>query len=175
MDDAVGVDAFLGDGSQPVGAGHAADQQGQRQHALRLEVARVLQGVAKQANRPQRHRHVHDAEKQAGAHQAEVWRQGEGKQDGDCQRAEVVDRQHLRHQVLEGHLALQDAHDQRDLQTHQHAGCEHQRIEHQAERPGRMGEHHEQQHGGKAADDADEDLDLDEAHRQRAVDELRQP
>jgi hypothetical protein len=104
-----------------------------------------------------------------------VRRQQQGKQHRYRERADVVESKHLRDQILERHFALQDAHDQRNLQSDQDADQQHQAVEREAEGPRVEGEQQEQQPGREAAEQADQQFDLDEAHQQIAADIFRQP
>ena len=101
-------------------------------------------------------------------------RQQDGKQQRHRQRAQIVQGQHLRHQILEGELLLEDAHHQRDFQPDQNPDDQHQRIQRQPERAG-PGENQEQGRGGKAAQDPHRQLDLDEAGDQPPDHVARQP
>jgi hypothetical protein len=98
-----------------------------------------------------------------------VRRQQQGKQHRYRQRADVVEAEHLRHQILERHIALEDAHDQRDFQADEDADQQHQPVEREAEGPGMEREQQEQQARREAAEQADQQLDLDEAHQQVAA------
>jgi hypothetical protein len=102
-------------------------------------------------------------------------RQQQREQHRDRQGTDVVEGEHLGDQVLELHLALEDAHDQRDLQPDQDADQQHQAVEREAEGPGMQGEQEEQQPRRDAAEQADQQLDLDEAQQQVSRHVLRQP
>jgi hypothetical protein len=111
--------------------------------------------------------------------QAEVRRQQQREQHRHRQRADVIDAEHLRHQILERHFALEDAHDQRNFQPDEDADQQHQAVQREAEGPGVQGKQQEQQPGREAAEQADQQFDLDEAQQQPGhgcgADMLRQP
>ena len=123
--------------------------------------------------RPERDANIEQAEEQAGADHAEMRREHQRKQDGDHQRAEIVESEDLRHEILEIEIALQDAHHERDFQADQNADAAYREIEQQLERPGQPREHEKQADCRKAAEQADQQLDLDEAADQVARDVFR--
>ena len=102
-------------------------------------------------------------------------REDQREHDGYRQRTEVIESEHLRHQILERQLALQNAHNQRDFQSNKDADAEHHQIEHQLERRRQPSEHEKQRDRRKTAEQPDHQLDLDEAADQVARDVLRQP
>jgi hypothetical protein len=114
-------------------------------HALRAQHRQRAQLRAEQPQRPGGDQGVEQAEQQRAPHQAEVRRQQQREQHRHRQRADVVEAEHLRHEVLERHLALEDAHDQRNLQPDQDADQQHQAVEREAEGPGVQREQQEQQ------------------------------
>ena len=100
------------------GPGETGDEQAEHRPALQQQAAGPVADRGTGAG-PQRHRHIEHAEQQAGTHHAHVRRQDQREEDGNHQGAQVIEGEHLRHQILEGQLALQDAHDQRNLQPDQ--------------------------------------------------------
>ena len=179
IDDLIRVDAFFGQGRELVGEDEAAGQQHQRNAALRCQVRstaqRIVVRLGEHFHHPQRDQHIEDAEQQAGAHQPQMRGQQQRKCDRHRERAEVVEGEHLRHHLLERQLVPENSHDQRNFQANEHAGDEHQAVEHQTERAGQVREHQKQHHGGEAADYPDQDFDLHKADRQAALDVARQP
>ena len=175
VNDIVGVDVALGQRRQLPGPGKTSHQHDEGRPALQQQAAPRRQLVPEKMQRPQRNRDIEQAEQQAGTNQPDVRRENQREQHRYRQRPEIVEGQHLRHQILEGQLALEDAHDQRNLQPDQHADAENRQIEHQLERPRQPGEHHEQPDRRKTAQQADHQLDLDEAADQVAGDVFRQP
>ena len=165
----------FGQRRQLPGPGKTGDQQAEHAPALHRQRAPRRQLLAEQVQRPQRHRHVEHAEQQPGAHHAEMRREDQREQNGYGQRPEIIEGQHLRHQILERQFALEDAHDQRDFQPDQHTDAKYHQIEHQLERRRQPGEHQKQRDRRKTAEQADHQLDLDEAADQVARDVFRQP
>jgi hypothetical protein len=87
--------------------------------------------------RPQGHGPVQQPEEKSRAHQAQLRHQQQREGQRHQQRAQVVEGQHLADEFAQaGTLAarffFQDAHHQRDLQAHQAAHQQHQRIEQHA-------------------------------------------
>jgi hypothetical protein len=135
----VGVEAVLGPGGHPSAktkaVARAAIGQGAGQR-LRADPSDL---AAKQPQRPDRDAGVEQAEERAGADQPELRHEQQRKGDRDGERAEVVEGQHLRHQRLQparagAGVALEDAHDERDLEPDQDADRQHQGVESEAER-----------------------------------------
>ncbi len=96
------------------------------------------------------------------------------KQQRHRQRAEIIQGQHLRHQILKGELLLENPHHQRNFQADQNADQQHQRIQRQPKRAA-PGEDQKQRRRGKAAQDAHRQFDLNEARDQAAHHVARQP
>ncbi len=170
VDHAVGVEAVLGPARDHVGAGEGRDQCADRQRrggGVRGEAAQL---GTKEPERPDRDGGVEKAEERAGADQPELRHEDERKGDRDGERAEVVEGQHLRNERLQpamasAGLALEDPHDERDLEADQDADDEDQRIEREAERRRRQRLQREQRRRHQAADQADEQLDAQELRR----------
>jgi hypothetical protein len=140
------------------------------------------QAAACEPQRPHRHASVEQAEEQAGADQPELRHEQQREGDGDDQRAEVVEGQHLRDQVrqagariaLAAHLALEDAHHERDLQADQRAHQQHQRVEREAERGRGQAVQREQRRRHQPADGTHQQLDAQEMRDQLTLEETRQ-
>ncbi len=176
----VGVEAVLGPAGHPVGedegGGEGGDGQGAGQR-LRADPADL---AAKQPQRPDRDAGVEQAEERAGADQPELRHEQQRKGDRDRERAEVVEGQHLRHQRLQAAragagVALEDAHDERNLEPDQDADDQHQGVEGEAERGRAGGLQREQRRRHQPADQADEQLDAQEVGDQLALEPARQP
>ena len=133
----------------------SSDDDGERR---RVQPAAPRQRRAQQPRRPQRDAGVDQAEEQRRADQPELRHEHQRKQQRRPERAEVVEGQHVRDDVLEVEAVAQDAHQQRDLEPHQHADDDDQHVEHDAE-AGRVGEGDEQHRRREAADQADQQLD----------------
>jgi hypothetical protein len=101
--------------------------------------------------------------------------QQHGKEDGNGERAEVIEGQDLRDDILEHQVALEDTHDQGNFQSDENADAEHCQVERQLERSRRPGEDEEQRSRRKAAQHTDQQLDLDEAGDEMLLDVARQP
>ena len=135
---------------------------------------------AKEPERPDRDAGIEKAEEGAGADQPELRNEEKRKGDRDRERAEVVEGEHLRDQRLEAAaraagMALQDAHDERNLEADQDADGEDERVEREAERGRRQRLQREQRRRHQAADQADQQLDAQELRHQLALEVARQP
>ena len=137
--DAVLVELVFGQGGDVVCPHKARQQRAQHQHTGHGMGTQAAQLTAKQPHRPQRYGRVHQAKQQPRANQPQLRHQQQRKRQRHRQRAQVVERQHLRNQVLEHGVALQDAHDQRNLQPHQRAHHEHHAVQQEPERPRHIG------------------------------------
>jgi len=175
MNDLVRIEMRFGQARQLSGSGKTSGEHPEDGPALQQQAASGRQLFAEQMYRPQRDRHIQQAEQQAGAHHAKIRRQDQREENGDSQCAEIVEREHLRHQILEGQFALQDAHDERDLQADQHANPEHHQIEHQLEWRRQPDKNHEQADCRKATEQTNHQFDLDKTTNQVARDVFRQP
>ena len=173
--DAVLVEMVVGQARQMVGAPDARAQQGQHGRAGQGMGARAPQFMPKQQQCPDRHRRIHEAEQQPRAHQAQLGHQQQRKCQRHGQRAQVVEGQHLGHQVLERHIALEDAHHQRNLQPHQRAHHQHHAVQQEPERAGRVGIGNEQRGRQRTADQGHHQLDAQKVRRQVVLEIARQP
>ena len=150
-------------------------QRGERQRARHRMRAQQPQLVAEHPQRPDRHGRVHQPEQQPRADQPQLRHQHQRKRDRDRQRAQVVEREHLRHQILERDVALEDAHHERNLQPHQHADGHDQAVEQRAER-GRhvtIGQEQQRRHG--TAHQRDHQFDAQEMRGQLPLEKAREP
>jgi hypothetical protein len=175
VDDVLVVEVGLGQADEVAGETEGDGECADHRDALRAQCRQRAELGAEQPQRPGGNQRVEQAEQQRAPDQPEVRRQQQREQQRHGQRADVVDAEHLRHEVLEGHFALEDAHDQRNLQPDQYPDQQHQAVEREAEGSGVQREQQEQQSGGKAAEQTHQQFDLDEAHQQVADDVLRQP
>ena len=117
---------------------------------------------------------IQEAKEQRRARHAEARREDEREEQGDGERAEVVEGEHTRDEVGKGGLfAVQHAHYQRDFHADDDAGNQHKGVQQAAERRGSEAESDKEGERGKAADDADQQLDFDEADKRVFVLELR--
>ena len=106
---------------------------------------------------------VQEAKEQRRARHAEARREDERKEQGNGECAEVVEGEHTRDEVGKGGLlAVQHAHHQRDFHADDDAGNQHKGVQQAAERRGSEAESDKEGERGKAADDADQQLDFDE-------------
>ena len=151
QNDFIAVEIFLGQGREPVGGDKTGQQRQQRGHAQTAQTRRRTQLFAEQPQGPGRHQHVQQTKQQAGTHQTQMRHQQHREQQRHRQRAEIIQGQHLRHQILEGELLLENAHHQRNFQPDQNAHRQYQPIQRQAERP-RPGKNQKQQRRGKATE-----------------------
>ena len=95
------------------------------------------------------------------------------KQQRGSQRAQVVERQHVRDDVAEVVALAHHAHQQRNLEPDQHADDHHERVHQQLESL-RVGEGQEKQRRRESADHAQHQLDPHEAVGQPAMDVARE-
>ena len=114
-----------------------------------------------------------EPEEQRGAHQAQVRDQDQREQQRRAQRAQVVEGQDVRDDVLEVEAIAQDPHQQRDLEPDQDADDEHHAVEHDAKAVGEA-EGQKENRRREAADQAHHQLDQDETAGHAAHDEARQ-
>ena len=157
------------------GTGKTRRQRRQRQRAsdgVRLDMAQFM---PKQPQRPHRHGCIHQTKQHAGADQAELRHQHQRKRQRHGQRAQVVKRQHLRHQLFQRHVAPQNPHDQRNLQPDQRAHGQHQRIQQEAERARHVGIGDKQNRWQRTADQRHHQFDAQKMRRQLALKKPRQP
>ena len=138
QDDAVAVELVFGPGRQPPREGHRGQQGGHHGRGGQRMRTEPAQLAAKEHQCPYRHRGVEQAEEEARTHQAQVRHEDQWKGHRHHQRAEVVEGQHLRDEFAQritlGEVALQNAHDERDFQPHEHAHQQHAAIQQHAER-----------------------------------------
>ena len=173
-DDAVGVELVFGQRGDLPGPRQARGQQRHRQAAGDGVGGPLAQLVPEQPQRPHRHQRVQQAEQQAGADQPQLRHQDQGKSQRHGQRAQIVEGEHLRHQLFQLHVASQDAHDERDLQPDQRADQQHQPVQQQAEGAGHVGVGQKQQRRQQAAGQRHQQFDAQEVRRQLALEKARQ-
>src|SRR5579884_2077574 len=130
--------------------------------------------LAKQPRGPQRYARVHEAEQQRRAHQSQLRNQPDREQDRRAECAQIIERQNAGNQFAKLQPVLQNAHQQRNLEAHQHADGDHNEIEQQPERL-RVGEGEEQHGGRESAHQPDHQFDRYEARHQPARDEFGHP
>ena len=172
QDDRVLIQLSLGPLHQVVRERHTHQEQDERAIGLGRE-PRPAMFTAEEVAGPDRNQHVEDTKHKRRPHQPDPWYEPEWKQQRGGQGAQIVEGQHFRDQVAQGELILEDADQERDLQTDQHASRGHPAVEHDTE-GGDLGEREEQHGRGDAADDAHQDLDLDEARNQVTPEVARQ-
>ncbi len=155
--------------------GHACAQCQRHQHAHHGMLVPAVQFMAEQPQRPQGDAHIHQPEQQPCADQAQLRHQQQRKGQRDRQRAQVVEGEHLRYQILERHVALEDAHDQRNFQPHQRAHRQHHAVEQQPESVGRVGIGQIQRGRHGAAHQCHQQFDAQEMRGQLPLQIARQP
>ncbi len=137
--------------------------------------AQAPQLPAKQPHGPQRHQRIHQAKQQPRANEAQLRHQQQRKRQRHGQRAQVVEREHLRDQVFQGHVALQDAHDQRNLQAHQRSHHQHHPVQQKPERPRRIRIGQKQRGRQQPADQRHQQFDAQKVRGQLPLEIARQP
>ena len=88
--------------------------------------------------------------------------------------ADVVEREHVRDHILEAEAILQDAHEQRNLESNENTDEQHDAVQRGAERFG-VGEGEEQDQRRQAADHPHQHLHQHESRDDPAHDEAREP
>ena len=171
--DPVLVELVLGQRGDLFRRGKGDAQGDQRQRAGQRVRTEAAQLVPEQPQRPQCDGGVHQAKKQAGADQAQLGNEHQRESDRHRQRAQVVEGEHLRHQILEGDVAPQDAHHQRDLQPHQDAHQCHQSVEQKMKRARQIAIGQEQQRRHGATGERHQQFDAQEMGRQLPLEEAR--
>ena len=174
-DDAVLVELVFGHAGDLLGPRQRGQQDAQHHHAGRQVRLQAPQLVPKQPHRPQRHGRIHHAKQQPRADEPQVRHQEQRKRHRHRQRAQVVKREHLRDQVLERHVALQDAHHQGDLQPHQRAHHQHHAVQQKPESAGRVRIGQEQRGWQGSANQRHQQFDAQEVRGQLPLEVPRQP
>ena len=173
--DAVLVELVLGKARDVLGPQQPRQQGRQHQRTGQRVRAKAPQLMPEQPQRPHGHGRVHEAEQQPRAHQPQLRHQQQRERHRHGQRAKIVESEHLAHQVLELHVALEDAHDERDLQAHQRAHQQHHAVQQHAERTGHVGIGQEQHGRQRPADKRHQQLDAQEMRGQLPIEVTRQP
>ncbi len=99
--------------------------------------------------------------------------QQQRKQKRGAQRSQVIEGEHVRHQVAQVETVFENPHQQRNLQAHQDADGDHQQIQHQPEALG-IGEGQKQHGGREPAHQPDHQFDGDETAHQAPYQVARQ-
>ena len=172
QDDGVLVEPPLRPGRQVVREHRAQRQHRERPPGLHRE-PRPPVAPAEVVAGPHRDEHVEPAEHERRPHQADLRHQPQREQQRRRQRAQVVERQDARDEVVQRELVLQDADEERNLQADEHPGGGDPAVQHDPKGVD-LGEREEEHRRGEAADDAHQDLDLDEPDQQVAADVARQ-
>jgi hypothetical protein len=171
IDDLVREDLLLHRQGEPVGTREPGPQQDQHHRAAQPQAEGAAQERFQQEGGPEADARVEETEDQAGAHQPQLGHQEHGKEQGGRQGADIVQGQHLGHQVLEPDLVAQDAHEQGDLQAHQNADGHHREVEGWPEGVG-ASEGLEEDGRGKAAHQGHGQFQVHEALSEPPVDVL---
>lgn len=101
VDDFVRKDLFLHRQGEPVCPCQTEAQQGQDDGTPQADQAQGAHLGLEQEGRPQAHTCVEQPEEEAGAHQAELGHEQQGKEQGRGQGADVVEGQYLGYEILE--------------------------------------------------------------------------
>ena len=156
--------ALFGTEGNPVGVGKGQQQQHQHRPSADLQPPVIFQTAFEDAGGQQRDGGIQYAEQQGRTRHPQPRDEHQREQQRNRQRAEIVESQHLGHQLFEVRLfAVQHPHHQRNLHAHHRADHQHQRVQQRAERRGGQPEGHKQGQGRYAADNAHQQLDFDKA------------
>ncbi len=173
--DRIGVHLVLGPRREVVRERDAEPQADQHDHGARAQPDQALaEPRGEQPRAPQRDDRVRTAHRERAAHEPELGHEHEREQQRRGERADIVERQHARDEILELELTFEQPHQERQLEPDQHADRGDEREQHDLEVHDRA-ERQEQHRRRHAADDRDRELDLEEAARQVAVEPARQP
>jgi hypothetical protein len=126
------------------------------------------------AQRQQAHGGIDEPEKKGGPHQAQMRHQNERKQQRGKQRADVIEAEHIRDEVLERKTPLQHAEQQRDLQADKRTDEENDAVKRDAKghAPAKQ---QKQKRRRAAAEQRDHELDADECGDEVSREESREP
>src|SRR5579859_7473329 len=131
--DVVGVDVVFGSHgnaariSNSDGQPHDDERAGHAKRALAGEL------VGEQIRAPERDAGVDQAKEHGGADEAKPRNKKNRKKQRRAERAEVIERKNMRDDVAEFVAVAHDAHEQRNLETDEHAHHYDQRVENQLE------------------------------------------
>ena len=163
VNDGVAVVVLFGEGGDAVGGEESDGERGEDEPGAQAERGVTRQLATEDARGEQGDGGVQDAKEQRRARHAEMRREQQRKEEGDCERAKVVEGQHAGDEVGKRRLfAVQDAHHQRDFHADDDAGDEDEGVEQAAEGRGGEAKGDEERQRGEAADDAHQQFDFDE-------------
>src|SRR6266568_3996624 len=168
-DDLVGVDVVFGGGGDLFGPGHPRSQSAEHHKTRDAQSARLGKLICKKESTPQRDAGVDQAKQHRGAHEAEAWHEQDREQERSTERPEIIEGENVGDDVAELITIADDAHEQGNLQPDQNAHHDDEGVQNQFEAL-REGEREHQDGGRKAADDAEEKLDPNEAMNEATVD-----
>ena len=132
--DRVGEEVVLGQGGEEIGLPAVRRPSSRTTSIPRTRRPATLpQQRPQQPGGPQPDHGVEHAEDQRGPRQPQPRHAEDREQQRRHQRADVVEGQHPGDQFLEVEVVLEDPHQERQLQPHQHADGEHQAVEHDRE------------------------------------------
>ena len=163
VNDGGAVVVLFGEGGDAVGGEESDGERGEDEPGAQAERGVTRQLATEDARGEQGDGGVQDAKEERRARHAEMRREQQRKEEGDCERAKVVEGQHAGDEVGKCRLfAVQDAHHQRDFHADDDAGDEDEGVEQAAEGGGGEAKGDEERQCGKAADDAHQQFDFDE-------------
>src|SRR5205085_2883863 len=117
---------------------------------------------------------VEDAEDDRRANESDARHEEQREEHRRDERADVIEAQHARDEILEVELLFQDTHQDWQFQSDERADHEDDEIEKQLE-PLQSREAEEQQRRRQTAGECDGELDVDEFRGELAIDESREP
>ncbi len=175
VDDGIRVLLVLGPRREVVGHRDAGDHHGEHDEAAHAHADHALAELRREQPRaPQRDAGIRATHRERRPHEPELGHEHERKHQRRGERADVIERQHARDQILEGDLAFEQPHQDRQLEADEHADRRDEREQHHL-KVHDGAEAQEQDRRRQPADDRDRELDLQEAPRELAVELARQP
>ena len=118
-------EAFRGDESH--------QQSSQKQESAHRKEAALRSARDEQPGAHEPHDHIEHAEEEAGADQPQVRHQDQGKEQGGQQRSDVVEGENPGDKVLEFDAVLEQAQEQGDFQSDEHAHEEDEPVQRHSE------------------------------------------
>ena len=112
---------LFGGVGDPARRHHTDAEQNQNNHRRRSKRSRRRQNVGEEIGGPERDAGVHQTEQQRRPDEPEMRNEEDRKGERRGERAEVVERQHVRDDVLEIEPVAQNPHQQRHLESDEHA------------------------------------------------------
>jgi len=111
------VEALFGVGGQAIRVDESREEEESHRADLPAKRSNVAELLAEEPSRPAGDDGVENSKEKTGADQTELRREHDRKQQRRDQRAEIIERQHLGHEVLELQPSLEDSQQERNLEA----------------------------------------------------------